>query len=68
MGFAAFFLVPLSLMTYHAVSWIVGVSIIMGLCFLMCLLVHAMTDREEVQMLVVFAYGAIMTGFLSPAK
>ena len=63
-----FFLLPLSLISYHALSGVVGVSLIVSLCFLVCLLAHIMYDREDLKFLIVFAYGAIMAAFLSPTR
>lgn len=67
LGLGLFIVLPLALVSYHAVSQEVGTSLILVLCFLASLLAIFMELNERDQALIVFAYSAIMAGPLSQA-
>ncbi|KAJ9148264.1 hypothetical protein NKR23_g5196 [Pleurostoma richardsiae] len=62
-----FFLLPLALITYHAVGRTASASLIFVQCLLACVFASRVSNRIDVQFRLVFAYGAIMAAFVTAA-
>lgn len=63
-----FVILPMILISYHAVSEVVGVSVILVLSCLMCLLTQVLYDGEDFGFLAVYGYTAIMAALLGPPR
>ena len=63
--FLSFFLLfPAALISYHAVSHEVGVSIVLVFYLLACVVAQVVDRRAEMQLLLVLAYVAILSALL----
>ena len=59
-------LVPTALLSYHVVSYPVGVAIVIGFCILfICIIQILELDRPEIQIFLVLGYCGIATTILS---
>lgn len=65
LGICIFFILPLALLSYYDSNRGVRTGLVLGMCFLVSLLARAIEPDEGRQIVLVCAYGALISGFLS---
>lgn len=65
LGLCIFFILPLALLSYYDSNRGVRTGLVLGMCFLVSLLARAIEPDEGRQIILVCAYGALISGFLS---